>query len=266
MTAIPPELPAATKAELAHLRALRAAAMRRDEGQCLVEGGRALGEALSAGARATFVVVEPRLAGEPVVARAIAAGARVAVAESARLGRVSDRAHAPGLVASVQIPAPWSVTATPAGSTALVVGLCGLQDPGNVGTIVRSALAFGAAGVLLAPGTADPFGPKVVRATAGAVFGLGIGRVQSDEEWLAVAAEASLEVAAAAAPNQAEGDEASGLPPRCLLLLGHETRGVPMIGVRAVTIAHDAGVESLNVAMAGAILMSRWYDSVRADR
>ena len=266
MTGHPGEFPAATKAELVQLRSLREGAGRRATGECLVEGERALGEALAAGAVVRHVAVESRLVDAPVVARALAAGGRVTLADSQRLQRVSDRGHAPGLVAAVEIPPAWSVAAMPGDGPALVIGLCGLQDPGNVGTIVRSALAFGAAGLLLAPGTADPFGPKVVRATAGAVFELGIGRVDNDDAWEATARAASLDVTAAAAPNQAEGDGAASLPSRCLLLLGHETRGVPVAGVRAVTIAHEPAAESLNVAMAGAILMSRWYDAARARR
>jgi TrmH family RNA methyltransferase len=71
----------------------------------------------------------------------------------------------------------WSVPAPP-----LCVSLWGVGDPGNVGAIVRSALAFGASSVALGPGCADPFGPKAVRASMGAIFELPVARVSSIDE------------------------------------------------------------------------------------
>src|SRR3954453_3085068 len=62
------------------------------------------------------------------------------------------------------------------------VALWGLNDPGNVGTVLRSALAFGAGSVALGPGTADPFGPKAVRASMGAVFAVPVARVGAVED------------------------------------------------------------------------------------
>jgi TrmH family RNA methyltransferase len=64
----------------------------------------------------------------------------------------------------------------------LCVCLWGVGDPGNVGTVLRSALAFGAGSVALAPGSADPYGPKAVRASMGAIFSVGVARVRSVEE------------------------------------------------------------------------------------
>jgi TrmH family RNA methyltransferase len=139
--------------------------------------------------------------------------------------------------------------------------LAGLQDPGNVGTLLRSALAFRVAAVLVTPGTADPFGPKVIRASAGAALRLPSAAMALDAvvTW---AGSVDLEpVAAVAAPTS--GGDAS-LPERCLLVLGHETRGLPDLpGARPVTVAHDPAIESLNVAMAGSILMASWYGAQR---
>lgn len=260
----------ATKAELTALRDLREARGRREQGACLVEGERALTAALDAGAAPALLAVEPRLVDTAIIARAERAGARVVVAPADRLARVSDREAAPGLAAAVAIPAAWSPTPAPPGASDLVLGLCGLQDPGNVGTLVRSARAFAARAVVVAPGTADPWGPKVVRSTAGAVFGIDVARVDGDDEaeqiaaWQRLAETLDVEIVAAAA--HAPGDAAvDDLPRRCLLLLGHETRGVPEGAGRAVTIRHEPDVESLNVAMAGSILMARWYGARRAS-
>src|SRR6186997_1464925 len=70
--------------------------------------------------------------------------------------------------------------AAPAGP--LCVALWGVRDPGNVGTVVRSALAFGASSVALGPGTADPYGPKAVRASMGALFEVPVVRVRDIAE------------------------------------------------------------------------------------
>src|SRR3954453_5859406 len=64
----------------------------------------------------------------------------------------------------------------PAPAGPLCVALWGVSDPGNVGTVLRAALAFGAGSVVLGPGTADPYGPKAVRASMGAVFGVPVAR------------------------------------------------------------------------------------------
>jgi TrmH family RNA methyltransferase len=70
---------------------------------------------------------------------------------------------------------------TPAPGGPLVVYLHGIRDPGNVGTILRSAEAFGASGVALGPGTADPYGPKAVRASMGALFTVPLTRATGDQ-------------------------------------------------------------------------------------
>src|ERR671914_368485 len=72
-------------------------------------------------------------------------------------------------------PQRWA----PAPAGPLCVALWGVNDPGNVGTVLRSALAFGAGSVVLGPGTADPYGPKAVRASMGAIFGVPVVRASN---------------------------------------------------------------------------------------
>src|SRR3954471_15314038 len=78
-----------------------------------------------------------------------------------------------GAGARAVYPQPWA----PAPVGPLCVVLWGVNDPGNVGTVLRSALAFGASSVALGPGTADPYGHKAVRASMGAIFGVPVVRV-----------------------------------------------------------------------------------------
>ncbi len=140
----------------------------------------------------------------------------------------------------------WSAPAGP-----LCVGLWGVRDPGNVGTVVRGALAFGAASVALGPGCADPFSPKAVRASMGAIFAVPVARVQS------VAELPAPRIALAAG----DGDVLRG-PLTGTLVVGAEREGLPeeVLGacdaVAHVPIAGD----SLNAAMAATVAL---YESTR---
>ena len=259
--------PPATAAQVELLSDLRLPRGRREQGCCLIEGEILLGEALGADLVPRLVAVGPELqpSAEALLQRAAQRGASVVTLTERGARRLSDREHAPGLLAAAPLPPPWDGTLPEAGP-ALVVALCGLQDPGNVGTLLRSALAFGASAALLLPGTADAFGPKVVRASAGAALRLPVSDVDTDA--LLRLAESHRLRPVAAQPPRAAGSPAgapastgASLPPeRCLLLLGHETRGVPALpGLEAASVPHEAAVESLNSAMAGSILMADWY-------
>ncbi len=136
---------------------------------------------------------------------------------------------------------------------AIVVALDGVQDPGNVGTIVRLAAAFGAAGVALLPGCADAFGPKAIRASAGAILSVPVASVTAKE-----LLDCGQPLFAAA------GDGATIDPPArgAVLIFGSEGSGVSAeLRAQATTIAiaTTGRVESLNVAASAAILLSRAY-------
>ena len=256
--------PPATRAQLAELAALHEAAERRRSGRMLVEGPLLLAEALDAGLVPTLVAVgeAPSPAALAVVLLAQRSGAPVVTLTGRAAARLSDREHAPGLLAAVPQPPRWD-DKLPSAGPALLLALCGLQDPGNVGTLLRSAHAFGAVACLLSEGSADAFGPKVVRASAGAVF-----RLPTADAALGALADLArrhgLQLAASAPPRPAAAARWSP-PARCLLLLGHETRGVPEVpGAQPAVVPHEPAVDSLNVAMAGSILMADWYRAQRA--
>lgn len=252
-----------TRAELQQLERLQRRKDRRESGLCLVEGPLLLREALAAGLVPELVAAEEDLQGAAldVVARAAAAGARIVTVEARAAARVSDREHARGLLAAVPQPERFDIEdahAVPADGPVLVLLLAGLQDPGNVGTLLRSARAFGAAGCLCTEGTADPFGPKVVRASAGAALHLPTTSATL-EQGTDLARRFELTVAVAVPPREGAGGPGSDVPSRCLLVLGHETRGAPDVNGTPVSVAHEPAVESLNVAMAGSVLMAGWY-------
>jgi TrmH family RNA methyltransferase len=133
----------------------------------------------------------------------------------------------------------------------LCVALWGVRDPGNVGAVLRSALALGASSVALGPETADPFGPKAVRASMGAIFQIPVARIAS------VAQLPSPRVALVAAA----GEPLRG-PLQGALVIGAERAGLPEEVVAACdTVVHiPIAGDSLNAAMAATIAL---YESTR---
>ncbi|HEX2835064.1 MAG TPA: RNA methyltransferase [Thermoanaerobaculia bacterium] len=135
----------------------------------------------------------------------------------------------------------------------IAVALDAVQDPGNVGTIVRLAAAFDAAGVLLLPGCADAFGPKAIRSSAGAILTVPVASITAEE---LLAADVPLH---ATAMNGARSDPPSR---NAVLVFGNEGAGVSEVLMRAsktIAIPMSARVESLNVAASAAILLARSY-------
>ena len=137
---------------------------------------------------------------------------------------------------------------SPAGP--LAMALWGVGDPGNVGTVARSALAFGASSLLLGPGCADPYGPKAARASMGAIFALVPARVETVEEMpgtvVALAAHEGEPLAAGGWPEGEitllVGAEREGLPPQVAAQAG-QLRHIPIEG------------DSLNAAIAASIAL-----------
>jgi RNA methyltransferase, TrmH family len=136
---------------------------------------------------------------------------------------------------------------TPVGP--LCVYLHGVGDPGNVGTVLRGVLAFGASCVALGPGCADPHSPKAVRASMGAIFAVALARAQSPAE---LPGERVALVARAGEPLRASSDGHS-----LTLLVGAEREGLPEDVVRACErVAHiPIASESLNAAMAATVAL-----------
>jgi TrmH family RNA methyltransferase len=143
----------------------------------------------------------------------------------------------------------------------LIVVLAGLQDPGNLGTILRSAEAFGAQAVLSLPGTVSAWNPKAVRASAGSLFRLPLLAVSADECFARLRA-AGVKIWTTAAPTANSGAKAAGcidLTGPVALLIGNEGNGVPQALAAqadgAVTIPCPGPVESLNAAIAASVLL-----------
>ncbi len=140
-----------------------------------------------------------------------------------------------------------------------------MSDPGNLGTLARSSLAFGFDLMLLCGGSVEPYSPKVVRASAGAVFGLRIAVANVNEVCAFVARERVTVIAADPTAKRDVKIIGSTLRKRRILLaVGSEATGLSKtIMKRAdirVRIRHLRAVESLNAAVAGSIMMKQVYD------
>jgi TrmH family RNA methyltransferase len=122
-----------------------------------------------------------------------------------------------------------------------------VQDPGNVGAIARTAAAAGAPALAVTPGTADPYGAKAVRASAGNVFRLKVARAQ----WKELGTLDGFGAAATGGAPLAEAPiESAGM-----IVLGSEAHGLSRQDLKLVTVPLTEGVESLNVAAAAALIL-----------
>jgi len=138
--------------------------------------------------------------------------------------------------------------------SSIVIALDGVQDPGNVGTIVRLAAAFDANGVALLPGCADAFGPKAIRSSAGAILTVPVVNCSIDallaQGWDVIAADA-------------RGDLVNPPFAKAILAFGSEGSGLsPALAnvARSIAIRMSSKVESLNVGASAAILLARSYE------
>jgi len=171
----------------------------------------------------------------------------------------------PQPVAALVRPRHWSWEDVLAGGphrAALVVVIAGVQDPGNLGTILRSAEAFGATGVISLPGTVSAWNPKAVRASAGSVFRVPLIAAKAEECFRRLR-EAGIAIWATAARNAEEAARIDLSGPLALMI-GNEGSGVPEnLATHAegvVTIPCPGAVESLNAAVAASVLL---YEAAR---
>ena len=254
-------------------RRLTKRAFRQSERAFLAEGPQAVAEALATGARVTglFVTAPAQARHAGLVARAAGAGVDVQVVSGEVMSELAQTVTPQGLLAVcdfVDVPLGQVTAARPR----LVALLANVRDPGNAGTVLRTADAAGADAVVFADASVDPYNGKCVRASAGSLFHLPMVAGTRLPEAVAALKQAGLRVVAA--DGRAEttlddprsraalatptawlfGNEAWGLPPD-LLALADESVAVPIYG-RA---------ESLNLAAAAAVCMYASAYALRAS-
>ena len=242
---------------------------RERRGLALAEGVRLVEEALAAGIGVRGAAVSPALEATPRGSALKSAlrdrGVALVEVGPAELDELADTEHPQGVVAVIE-PRAWTLADVPAGPGAVVLVLDAVQDPGNVGTLLRTALGLGASGVVALKGTADLTNPKVLRGSMGAAFRLPAVPA-APETFLAWAEEHGVELWVAAANGKPAGSRGPRVRrPPLALVVGNEGAGVgaalEAAARRQVSIPLAPGVESLNVAVAAGILL---YEVMRDD-
>jgi TrmH family RNA methyltransferase len=233
---------------------------RGERGLVAIEGELLLGEAVRSGLAVETVFV--RSGSEAVLERVAVEAGEVLELPVDVFASAVETESPQGVAALVGAPRFGVEEIFPEHGAALVLVMAGLQDPGNVGTLIRSAEAFGASGTVLLPGTVNVWNSKGVRASAGSVFRLPVVSLGL-EEMMAALRERGVRLLAAAADGDVELS-AARLEGPVAVVIGNEGAGVPAEVLAAadarVSIRCPGPVESLNAGIAGSILL---YEAAR---
>lgn len=230
---------------------------RAREGLVLAEGVRVVAEILDTPAEITFAVVSPRgheLGAGPLVDALAGRGIETFEVDERAFAELAGTETPQGVLAVCREP---SVDAGElANGRARLLVLDGVQDPGNAGTLVRTAAAFGLTGVIALDGTVDPWNPRTVRAAAGTLFRLPVARL-SWAEARALLAGAGVRLLVADAAGHSVGPRRPDRP--WALVVGSEGEGarpeVLEAAASRIAVPMPGGTESLNAGVAGSILM-----------
>ena len=240
---------------------LRERRHRDREGLMLVEGHDELTLALDAGVRLVTLFATGERAGSPLAERCAELGADVLEVTGDVFAKLAYREHPDGWLAVARTP-ETALERIELRDRALVLVIDGVEKPGNLGAMLRTADAAGAAAVILSDAATDPFNPNVVRASKGTVFSvpLAVADANGVIEWLR---ERDISIAVATPESAARYSDAD-LSGSVALVVGAEDTGVSAAWRDAanvsVTIPMAGRVNSLNVATAAALLL---YEAVR---
>jgi TrmH family RNA methyltransferase len=230
-------------------------------GQTIVEGLRAVAGAVDAGAPLVEVVVTHEAAADAETATILRrAPVPVHQVDARSFGRLSEVESPQGILAVVETrqQSPSSFH-----SRRSVLALDGVQDPGNVGALIRAGSWFGVDGILVGAGSADPFSPKVVRASMSALWAVDLAETDDLAAELRALSADGFRIYGADLEGMSAHDWRPAMP--SVLVLGSEAHGIRP-EVRAcvderVTIPggiRGGASDSLNVATAGAVLLYQW--------
>jgi TrmH family RNA methyltransferase len=247
----------------ARVKALRAAFSGKaaQPGELLgLEGEHLIAEALRSGL--TLETLFLREASEGILGRSALAGLEATstlILSREVFASAVETASPQGIAATILIPEPQPIASQPQ-STFLI--LESLQDPGNLGTLIRSAEAFGAQQIFLTPDTVNPWNPKVVRASAGSVFRMPIVRAALPLIAAQLEQQGTVLYAAVAQHQGSLSLLETTFAHHTAVLIGNEGAG---LSAAALALAHHriripCAVESLNAAVAGSMLL---YEALR---
>jgi TrmH family RNA methyltransferase len=237
---------------------------RDKEGAFLIEGPLMLEEALRSGVTIRRILFkigynDPTRVLPEDIANRIVEGAVTVKLTPEVFDRISDTVTPRGILAIVEKPVRKELVGrTKAGGVSSVVILDRIQDPGNAGTIIRTAEAAGFSGVVAVKGTVDPYSGKVVRSAAGAILRVPIFEADDVEAAMAMATDAGMRIVVCDMAGASDYDRAD-LRGGIALVIGNEGAGVSEAfregADLSIKIPMDPGPESLNAAIAAGIIM-----------
>lgn len=244
--------------EQKQVRALQRRRIRQQEGRFLAEGVRVVEDLLASDLDIDWVLASSSLKdaqrGQSLLREVERRGLPLRIARDETFSKLAPTEHSQGVLAVARIPEPGWHALDAAAPEAVVLVLDAVQDPGNLGTLTRTAEALGAVAVVALSGTVDPWNEKSVRAAAGSLFRLPI-LLSEGASALSELRQKGFRILAA----EVGGDRPDGMGGRVALVMGNEGAGISP-GIRAevdgtVGIPLRGRAESLNVAAAAAILL-----------
>ena len=240
------------------LRSLKERTARRETGLHLIEGERLVLDALFSGIVPEAVLVED--GAERIEKRLEGMGVQFIGVSRSVLEAVSDTKTPQGIAAAVRTPDTAPPPRYP--ENALIVALDRLQDPGNLGTILRSADAMGAKAIILGEGCTDPFSPKALRSAMGSTYHIPVYEGELRTELLKLKAEGSTLICGHLNGSETLPEIKGG----CVLVIGNEGSGVSDETAEICTLYRlkmRGRAESLNAAAAASIMMYELSKRIR---
>lgn len=247
----------------------------RDPGLIFIEGLRLAEEAVRSGLVIETVFVAEDFAKDPRAAKLLTEleakhSSALFTASAEVMKSLADTVQSQGIALLARRPRPstddLAATTSDKGHAPLWLALDRLQDPGNVGTLIRTGEAAGVDGIVTTKGSADTFSPKALRSAMGSAFRLPIVESVTEESLLDLKSRLGLKIVAAAGEGENDYTDYDWKQPT-LLLLGNEGRGVSDSLMQScdqrLRIPMHAGVESLNVSAAGAVML---FEAARQRR
>ncbi|MEA1940145.1 MAG: RNA methyltransferase [Candidatus Caldatribacteriota bacterium] len=232
--------------------------VRENNGLFLIEGTRLLKEAGNKGAKIKYIVIEETMENLPKITQ----DCQILRLPSNLFKKISNTVSPQGIIAVAE-KIEMSLLDIALNKNPLVVVLNGIQDPGNLGTIIRTSAAAGVTAVLLTKGTVDLYNPKVIRSTMGSLFQVPIINGLDANEAVKWLNHHSINIMVA----DLKGEEyyySANLKEPLALVIGNENKGANNIWMQAaykkIKIPILGSTESLNASVAAAIIL---YDAVR---
>jgi len=251
------------------LKELRQAFRRGEltaEGECAIEGVKLVEEALRSGQRlgGIFFRESAHALAEKLLPQ-ITARVETLLLPDSLFDSIVPSDTPQGVAALVKLRPVFADQLLERAQTGPIVVAAGIQDPGNLGTILRSAEAFGAAGVFVAEGTVSPYNPKALRGSAGSIFRLPVVQIAS-AELVPLLRQRGIRLAATSSHKGTPLPEASWTLPLAIFI-GNEGAGLPRDLLQqmdeTLVIPQAAEVESLNAGVAASIVL---YEAARQRR